>query len=167
MKLSKYLVFLLVLPLFAFATLHKYYISVTQVNYVKEKQSIQIISRVFIDDFENTLQKRFDENIILAEDNESKIINTYIETYIKENFTIKINNKASKLIFIGKEYEGDIMRFYLEVEDVNHVENFEISNKVLFDLLEDQQNIVKLKINAKQKSFIQTLKKPSSMLNFI
>ena len=58
MKFPKYLIVLLVLPFFAFTAMHKYYISVTQVNYIQEKQSLQITSRIFIDDFEKGSHKQ-------------------------------------------------------------------------------------------------------------
>jgi len=166
MKFSKYIAFFILLPLFAFTSMHKYYISVTQVNYVQEKESLQIISRIFIDDFENALRDHYDKNLILAEKNEPKEIDSYIGMYLKENLTVKINNNDSKITFIGKEYDGDIMRCYLEVEGVKNIASFEISNKILFDFLEDQQNIIKTKINSKQKSVIHTSQAHNTVLNF-
>lgn len=166
MKNKKFLILLFLLPLFAFTTMHKYYISVTQVNYIQEKESLQIISRIFIDDFENVLRDHYDADLILAEKNEAKVIDSYIENYLKENLNIKINNDKSKITFVGKEYDGDIMRCYLEVEGVKNIESFEISNKVLFDLFEDQQNIIKTKINSQQKSVIHTSQAHNTVLNF-
>jgi hypothetical protein len=141
-------------------------VSVTQVNYVKEQQSVQIISRIFIDDFENLLRKRFDDNITLAGNDEPQISNTYIETYLKEKIKVKINNENTNIKFIGKEYDGDIMRCYLEIESVKNINSFEISNEVLFDLFEDQQNIVKTKINSKQKSVILSSNNKYVVLKF-
>lgn len=166
MKIKKYLIISFLLPLFAFTTMHKYYISVTQVNYIQEKQSLQIISRIFIDDFENVLRERYDENLTLAEKDELQTIDLYIERYLKGAITIKINNQKVEVSFIGKEYDGDIMRCYLEVEGVKSIESFEISNKTLFDLFEDQQNIIKTKINSKEKSVIQTSQSHNMVLNF-
>jgi len=57
MKVFKFCVILFIIPFFAFTAVHKYYISVTQINYVKEQESVQIISRLFIDDFENEHQQ--------------------------------------------------------------------------------------------------------------
>ena len=74
MNIGKFLILFTLLPLFAFTAMHKYYISVTQVNYVQEKQSLQITSRIFIDDFENLLRERYDDTIILAEKDEAEII---------------------------------------------------------------------------------------------
>ena len=37
---------------------HKFYVSVTQVDYVPSKKRIEITSRIFIDDFENRKNER-------------------------------------------------------------------------------------------------------------
>ncbi|MDO5971633.1 peptidase E [Flavivirga aquimarina] len=166
MKLIKPFLFFLIIPLFAFTGLHKYYISVTQINFIEEKQSVQITTRIFIDDFENLLRERYDETITLAGNDEPKTTDNYIGKYLKEKIKIKINNEEAYLTFIGKEYDQDIMRCYLEIEKVSNVESFEVSNKVLFDLFEDQQNIIKTKINSKQKSFILIREKDNVLLNF-
>lgn len=166
MKFSKILLLVFILPLFAFNTMHKFYISVTQINYIEDKQSVQITSRIFIDDFENILRERYDESITLAGKNEPQTVNAFVERYLKEKIAIKINNEKANIIFIGKEYDGDIMRCYLEIEGVKSIQSFEVSNKILFDLFEDQQNIIKTKINAKQKSVIHTLQDNNTVLKF-
>ena len=56
MKSWKGIVVILIIPLFAFSSLHKYYVSVTKIDYIKETQAIQITSRIFIDDFEKLLR---------------------------------------------------------------------------------------------------------------
>lgn len=90
MKL-KYLFILFVVPLMAFSSLHKYYVSITQVEYVPEKKSLQLISRIFIDDLEDVLQARYDENLVMAYKNEDKQVDLYVEKYIRSKFGIKIN----------------------------------------------------------------------------
>ena len=166
MKVFKFLIIIFIIPLFAFTSMHKYYISVTQINYVKEKESVQITSRLFIDDFENALKTNYDENIILAEKDEAKIIDTYMQRYLQDKIKLRINNKAVTFNFIGKEYEGDIVRCYLEVEHVKSIESFSITNSVLFDLQKDQQNIVKTNINSNNKSVILTYDNPNALLKF-
>ena len=166
MKVFKFLIIIFIIPLFAFTSMHKYYISVTQINYVKEKESVQIISRLFIDDFENALKTNYDENILLAEKDEAKIIDTYMQRYLQDKIKLRINNKAVTFNFIGKEYEGDIVRCYLEVEHVKSIESFSITNSVLFDLQKDQQNIVKTNINSNNKSVILTYDNPNALLKF-
>ena len=73
----KSLIILLVIPLLGFNAAHKYYVSNTQIEYVSEEKELQIISRVFINDFEMLLRQRYDETITLAETNEAKIIDHF------------------------------------------------------------------------------------------
>ena len=166
MKFIKPFLFVLIIPLFAFTSLHKYYISVTQVDFIEEKQSVQITTRIFIDDFERLLRERYDESITLAGKVEPKTTDIYIDKYLKERIKVKINNETVSLHFLGKEYDQDIMRCYLEIEGISSIKSFEITNRVLFDLFKEQQNIVKTKINSKQKSFILIPEKDSALLKF-
>ncbi len=166
MNFSKLYILLLLLPLFAFNSFHKYYISVTQVDYVQEKQSLQIITRIFIDDFENLLKERYDDTIVLDEGEELANTNMYIEKYLADKLTIKINGEQAKLNFIGKKYDLELVKCYLEIEGIKNINSIEISNKVLFDMFDDQQNIIKTKINAKQKSFMLTSQNNKAVLNF-
>jgi len=166
MNRFKIVLLLAVFSFFSFTSFHKYYISVTQVEYVQDKQSVQIISRIFIDDLEKALRHNYDENITLDEDNEEDAINGYIEKYINDNLVISINGQTNALDFIGKEYDGDIMRFYVEIPGIQKVNSFKVSNRTLFDVCTDQQNIVKTKIYGKQKSVILTKENTSALLNF-
>ena len=162
----KSLLILLILPLFAFTAVHKYYVSVTQIDYIKEKKSVQITSRIFIDDFEKLLRERYDQSITLAKDQDEKQIDLYIEKYLKSKLKININNKPVNLVFIGKEYEDDIMNCYLEIENISEITSFEVVNEVLFDMFKEQKNIVRTFINSKHKSFVLIPEKDKGMLNF-
>ncbi len=154
-----------VLLLSSFNTVHKYYISNTQIEYVEEKKSVQIITRIFIDDFENTLKERYDEHLTF-DDKDSKLIDAYIQKYLTAKLKIKINDKYQLLNFIGKEIEMGIVKCYLEIEDVDEVNALEITNQILFDLFTEQQNIIKLNVNSQKKSFVLTKQNDKSVLNF-
>lgn len=146
--------------------LHKFYVSVTVIEYVEEKKALQIISKIFIDDIEKLLQERYDETIKLAEKDDESAINPYIERYLKEKLLINVNGKPVAFSFLGKEYENDIMVCYLEAENVEPISNMEIESKVLYNLFPEQENIVRTKINGKHKSFILIKENPKGMLNF-
>lgn len=154
MKSHKYYLLLFLLPLFAFTAAHKYYVSITEVHYVKEEQSVQIITRIFIDDLEKLIRERYDDSITLATKNESKKVDYYLEKYLTEKIQIKINGKNAVLQFIGKEYDNDIAICYIEIPKIDHVSEIEIKDHVLFDIFEDQQNVVRFNINNEKKSFI-------------
>lgn len=156
---------LLILPLSERET-HKFYVSVTKIEHVKKEKSLQIISQIFIDDLENVIRKRYNESATLALKNESPEINDYIKKYLKAKIKITINGQAVPFEFIGKEYENDITYCYLEILNVTDITSFTIENKVLFDLFEEQENIVRTHINDKHKSFILVSGNDKGVLNF-
>ncbi|WP_417290271.1 DUF6702 family protein [Corallibacter sp.] len=166
MKAIKIFLTVSFLACFAFTSAHKYYVSITQIEYVKEQKSVQLISRIFIDDFERLLRERYDETITLSKNNEAKNAQYYIEKYLKEKIQIHINGAEVALEFIGKEYENDIMYCYLEITQVSAIKTFEIKNHVLYDLFDDQQNIIRTKINGKNKSFVLIKENDKGLLNF-
>jgi hypothetical protein len=162
----KKLLILLIFPLFAFTTVHKYYVSVTQIDYVKEKKTIQITSRLFIDDFERLLQERYDDKIILDTGKDETQIDSYIEKYIRSKFVIKVNGAFVKYKFLGKEYENDIVYCYIEIENIEDVKSFEVENRILFDIFSDQKNVVRTFINSKHKTFVLIPENDKGLLNF-
>lgn len=159
------LVAILFISLSAF-TLHKFYVSVTQIEYSEKAQSLQITSRIFIDDIEKLLRERYDETITLAGKKEPVLVDTYIEQYVSEKLQIKVNGKQVKPEYIGKEYEDDIMFCYIEIKDVKTVETIEVSNLILFDVFPEQQNIIKTNVKGNRKSVILVKENDKALLNF-
>ncbi len=154
--------------LFAFTTVHKYYISVSNVSYSQKDQSIQVISRVFIDDIEMLLKERYAIEANLGTEQESKMANDYLEKYFKSKFTIQVNGENKSYNFLGKKYEDDLVLFYLEAPNVeeSHIKTITVQNKVLVDLYEDQQNIIHVKFKDKRKTLILTRESDKGMLKF-
>lgn len=162
----KLFLILLVLPFMANDTAHEYYVSVTQIEYVKEKQTIQCISRIFIDDIEKALRERYDESIVLAGDTEPKELDVYIERYLRSKIELIVNDKSMPFKFIGRKYDDDIMMCFFEIEGVTEISKFEIINRLFFDIYPKQQNIIKAKINGTSKSLILIPENDKGLLKF-
>lgn len=167
MNLLKKSILILILPLLAFATLHKFYVSVTNVKYSEKDGAIQITSRIFIDDFENVLQERYGFDAELATKNESEEADAYIEKYLRTKFVVEINGKNASYTFIGKKYDVDVMICYIEIPhiDLAVTKSIQITNEILTDLYDEQQNIVHFKIDGKKKSFVLIKSDTKGMLN--
>ena len=167
MKILKKSFFLLLLSLCAFATAHKFYVSVTNVNYSEKDSALQITSRIFIDDFEAVLQERYGFEAHLATDKESKEANAYVEKYLRAKFAVEVDGANTSYTFIGKKYETDVMICFIEVPDVDLTEttSIQIENEVLTDIFEEQQNIVHFKIDGQKKSFVLIKSDTKGMLN--
>jgi len=162
-KIKKYLLILLILPLMAFS-LHKYYISLCEIEYVEDKQTVQIILGVFIDDLEVTLNKDQDKKLFLATEKEVLNINKVYEAYLNKHFKVTVNQELKSYNFIGKAYDDDIVRFYLEIPNIKQLNTIAITNTSLFRDFESQQNIIKIKVNKLNKTFYLDKKNANCLL---
>lgn len=167
MKFIRTSLLILLLPLFAFVGAHKFYISVTNVDYSEKDQSVQIISRFFIDDMNAVIKERYGVPSKLGTDRESAIDREYLEKYIRAKFLVEINGETVKYKFIGKKYDTDMVICYLEVPDVSlsNLKQIGIQNEILTDIYDDQQNVVHFKINGKKKSHVLVKSDAKGMLN--
>lgn len=147
---------LVLLPLFAFAVVHKYYLSVTNITYSPKDDALQMTSRVFIDDLEELLKERYGVIGHLGTDLEPDYVDDYLKKYLTAKFTLEINGQIRPFHFIGREYDTDVIIFYFEVPkvDLPSIHTIEVRNEILTDLYDEQQNIVHFKINGEKKSFV-------------
>lgn len=163
--MKKKVILLLILPLFAFA-IHKYHLSLTKINFSPKSNSVQITMQCFIDDIETIINKENDIVSELATKREVNNIDSLLQKYVLTNFKIRLNNKLQSLIFIGKEYEKDLVYFYLEIDSISQINSIEIQNKVLLETFNDQQNIVKINLNNQKKTFYLKNQNDKEMLKF-
>ncbi|SRX54107.1 DUF6702 family protein [Aequorivita sp. CIP111184] len=166
MKHFKILLLLLIFPLISAAPVHKFYVSITKIEYVKEKSSLQIITKIFIDDIEDALQQRYNASISLDTKKETKEADEDLKNYILQKINIKVNGKSVVLDYIGKEYDTDMVVAYIEVKDVKELKTIEIENKVLMDMFPEQQNIIHLKTLKSRRSLILDRDEPKGKLDF-
>ncbi|WP_036158583.1 DUF6702 family protein [Maribacter forsetii] len=167
MKIFKPVLLLFILPIFAFAGAHKFYISVTNVDYSEKDEAVQIITRVFIDDMNTVLKERYGYPAVLGTDKETAIDKEFLEKYLRTKFLVEINGKTAKYDFIGHKYDSDMVICYLEVPNVslNTLKQIGITNEVLTDIYDDQQNVVHMKIDGQKKSYVLIKSSPKGMLN--
>ena len=158
---------ILLLPLLAFTTAHKFYVSVTNVTYSPKDDALQITSRVFIDDLEQVLKERYDIEVRLTKDEESDLSQEYLEKYLRAKFVVEINGAPRTYVYIGKKYDNDVVIFYLEIPELDFpsVKSIQIQNEMLTDSFDEQQNIVHFKIDGKKKSFVLMKENTKGVLN--
>ena len=135
---------------------HKFYVSVTQIDYVPSKKRIEITHRIFIDDLEKALEKKYKRKVYLTSKKELPEAETLIKDYLKENVKISINKKAQNLEFLAREVEGDVLILYTKIAVSKKINTFEIYNSLLTEVYADQQNIVHTNINSNKKSILLT-----------
>ena len=165
MKLQKIFLLLLIIPMLSFSA-HKYYLSLTQINFIPESKSIQVIINVFMDDIETALNKDYNIDLQLTTEKELTENDVYFEKYLNEKLRFKVNTVAKKFNYIGKEYDGELVYFYLEIEDINAVNQIEISNKILIKHFPKQENLIKSKVGKVNKSVLLNAENYSEILKY-
>lgn len=155
-KLLQFIMPLFLVVLLSSFAWHKFYVSVTQIDFVPNKKRVEITSRIFIDDLEKALEKKFKKKFYLTSTKEIENSEILIQEYLKEKIKISINKKAQNIEYLAREVEGDVLIFYTKIAISKKINTFEIYNSLLTDLYKEQQNIVHLNINGNKNSFLFT-----------
>jgi hypothetical protein len=133
--------------------LHKFHVSVTQIEYNQKEQSAEITIRVFADDLETALSQYAKRRIKLdpATANKGKQVSETVLAYLRGAFELKSKTgRPVKLGWVGMEWQANMFWLYVEGKLPNGLEGAQLRNKVLQELFEDQVNIVNSKIDGKQ-----------------
>ena len=147
-------------------SVHKFYVSVTQIDFVPKKQRVEITSRIFIDDFEKVLKKKHNKSIFLATKKQIPEADKLVAQYLQEKIRLVINNKPVKVDYLAMEIEDDVLICYLKVPFSEKITTFEIFNSLFIESFEEQKNIVHTNINSNKKSVLLTYSEQSSLLEF-
>ena len=149
--MKKIILLFLFIPLLSF-NLHKIHVSLTNIVYKKESKTLQITTRLFIDDIENALQKKYHSTTELNTERELDNTDALLQKYFQENFVLQLNDKNITLQFLGKEYDENIVYVYFEMKNIPDFKQLYLKNTLLFNIFDDQQNIVKIKKDKYQKT---------------
>ena len=85
------------------ASAHKFYVSTTKVEYKEDIKSVQIITKLFIDDIEDVLQERYDPSISLDTKKETKEAEAFLKKYVLQKLKIEVDGEEIQLDYIGRE----------------------------------------------------------------
>lgn len=162
---KKLIVLAIILPLLSF-NMHKYYVSMCEIEFLPERQVMQIRLGLFIDDLELTLNKDYNKTLKLGTPQEAENIDELYFKYLQEHFQLVLNKKETPYTFIGKEYDDDIVRFYLEISNISELNSFEVYNSCLLRDFKEQLNIIKLKVKNYHKTFYLSKTNDKGLLNF-
>lgn len=135
---------------------HKFYMGIYQINYAPEKKMLQITTRVFVEDINKALEKKYNKKTFLGSGKESAESVELLKKYLSDNFSIHINEQLKPMNFLSKEMDNDVLVCYLSIKDVHKIKSLEIRNSVLIECFADQQNIVHLTAFDDKKSFLFT-----------
>ncbi|MFE3846572.1 DUF6702 family protein [Flavobacterium sp. LB3P45] len=156
---------LLILTTSAFSV-HKFYMAIYQVNYAPEKKMLQITSRIFVDDLNKALEKKYNKKLNLGTEKEASEEVILLKKYLAENFSIKVNGQSKPMTFLSKELDGDVLVCYSNIKGVSKIYSLEISNSVLIDWSSEQQNITHITVLGTKNSILFTDSSRNGVLKY-
>jgi len=144
--------------------MHPFYASVTEITHNSAKNELQVSSRIFTDDLENTLKKQFKAKFDIIKPANRKQVEGYIATYLSQHLTIKLDGKIVPLHFIGYKIEEDAVWSFLEAENIPAPKKVEVKNDVLYEQHATQTNMVHVIVGGKRQS--SKLDQPVTTVSF-
>lgn len=146
-------------------TFHPFYMAVTEINQNAQEKTLEIICKLFADDFEETLKKNFKTNVDLSSGKDKAVIDQYISTYFGKHFSMSVDGRPVKLTYVGFEKDKNSAYCYFQVDNVVQVKKLDVQNTLLHDFTDGQTNIVHAHISGKRQS--TKLDYPAKVASFI
>lgn len=136
---------------------HKFYVAIYQINYVPQKKMLQITSRIFVDDLNDVLEKKFHKKTFIGTDRETSEDVNLMKKYLAEKFTLTLNGSQKPMNFLSKEVESNVLVCYFNIKDISKISSLTVQNTALLELNEAQQNIIQANITGEKESLLLTV----------
>jgi hypothetical protein len=156
---------LLFLTLTSFSA-HKFYVALYQVNYAPEKKMLQITTRIFVDDLNTSIGKKYQKKINLGSEKETDEDLIFFKKYFNEKFNIKVNGQVKPIHFISKEMEGDVLICYFSIKEIQKINSIEIYNAVITEGNSEQQNIMHFTVMGVKNTLLFTESTSKGVLKY-
>ena len=131
---------------------HPLHVSTTEINFNSKEKSLEITCRIFTDDFETVLAKQFKTKTDLSKASMQKAMDELIKKYMASHLQFNINGKTITANYIGFEIDHEATMVYLEAENISSLQKLNLSNTILYDLFDDQMNILHVEKSGNRKS---------------
>ena len=132
---------------------HKYYTSVTQLDFNPTEKCFQVTMNVFVDDLEAVLTQE-NKQVVKWKSDQAEL-NTFLLTYLKSHFKVQLNQKpTTEFRLIGTREQKDLLTIFFEIPVDKAVKNIEITDTFLMDMFPIQSNVVNLNYKNQKHSFL-------------
>lgn len=157
---------LIVTAQFFSTPIHEYYVGLTEIKFNSEKERLEIISRLFHDDFENVLKVRYDKSLTLRPSKQSENVEAYIKLYFEKKLLIETDGQKQPLSYVGYKFDEDRINVFFKVVEIKDFNKINIQNLLLTDVIEEQKNIVHCFKLKQKESVLLTRFDSEAMLKF-
>jgi len=150
-----------------FSNAHKSFISISDMEYNESTKEIEVSLKLTAHDFEHVLEKKFGKQIHIENVKRGTEVDKFIMDYIVKHFNVTSESEQAVLKYVGREVTiKDELFFYFTIKNVNNPSKVVVKNTFLFEIFEQQQNIIHYKLKGKTKSLTLVSLKKEGILSF-
>lgn len=131
---------------------HPYHVGSVEINYNSSSKSFEITGRFFLDDLENGLGKKYGNSFHFNDEKYKARLNEALEKYCADYLKLKVDGRFLKINYVGYEEDSESVNVFLESETVSSPKKVEAAVSFLYNLFDDQINIVHIIVNGQRKS---------------
>ena len=144
------------------ALAHPQHVSIAEAQWNAKTGKLEVAVKVHPNDLERSLRRRFSRRVILET---TANVDRLIEKYLATGFVVKQQDgRPATLKWVGKEISVKAGWLYFEVPLKRGPLGTTFTNRLFFELLDDQVNTINVKVGPRRKSLNFTHERPTKKL---
>ncbi|MXV37401.1 hypothetical protein GO491_01725 [Flavobacteriaceae bacterium Ap0902] len=132
--------------------IHPYHVGSVEIKFNGQSQTFQVTAKFFLDDLENAINLKRKNGLFFYQTAQKLAMQKALRQYMKAHLVIKSEDKNIRLNFLGFEEVQESVYIYLESDKTSSPSQVTVGLNALYDLFEDQMNIVHLSVNGERRS---------------
>lgn len=145
---------------------HPFYVSVTEINHNSKTNNLEISCKMFYDDLQIALRQLYKRSVDLSNKKNEADNDKMLSQYLLSHFSMSSDAKNVGLKYLGFEIERESVFCYFEADNVSAPKKLVLTNKILQDYKEEQQNIMHVVVNGNRKSTKTDTQTPQATITF-
>lgn len=129
---------------------HPFFVSVTEIRLNSTQRSAEMSCRMFTDDLQEALYKLYGAKQELQQ-HDSRA-DALLQRYIGERIKCTVNGKVSAFRWVGYEIVEESVWCYFEADNCETTGLVEVENRLLYDFIKGQTNLVHCYRGAERQS---------------
>ncbi len=131
---------------------HTFHTSLMEMEYNAQNQSVEIAVQVFAHDLETILSRRAGRRVRLDRNSDAQAL---VFAYLREALNIRNREGQEKrLAWVGMESKADAVWLYVEAKMLEGLAGAQVRDRIFFDLLDDQVNLIHLKYEGRKADLV-------------
>lgn len=132
---------------------HPIHVSMTNIEYNKNKAEYEVIVKVFSDDFQKNIKALYNTDLNLGKANEANNTVDLITKYFNKTLNISFDGKKQNLVYVSKKMNFEATWVVFKLSSKNKIKNIDIRNNIMNEFYKDQTNLLIFTKGDLQKAF--------------